>query len=69
MVFIGHIISGDGIYIYRSKEVEGVLKWEKSINMMEIHSFLGLAGYYRRFIKGFSIIATPFTQLTRKAVK
>jgi hypothetical protein len=55
--------------IYRSKEVEGVLKREKSINMMEIHSFLGLAGYYRRFIKGFSTIATPLTQLTRKAVK
>ena len=50
-------------------KVEIVLKWKKSINVTEIWSFLGLAGYYRRFIKGFSTIASPLTKLTRKEVK
>jgi hypothetical protein len=45
-----------------------VLKWERQTNDIEIRSFLGLAGYYRRFIKGFSQIAIPLTKLTRKGV-
>jgi hypothetical protein len=50
-------------------KVEAVLKWEKPTNVTEIQSFLGLAGYYRRFIKGFSTIASPLTKLTRKEVR
>jgi len=46
-----------------------VLKWERPTNMTEIWSFLGLVGYYRRFIEGFSIIASPLTKLTRKEIK
>jgi len=42
---------------------------ERPTNVTKIHSFLGLAGYYRRFIKGFSTIASPITRLTRKEVK
>jgi hypothetical protein len=45
------------------------LKWERPTSVTEIRSFLGLAGYYRRFIEGFSLIATPLTQLTRKNKK
>ena len=48
------------------KKVEVVLKWEKTTNVIEIHSFLEIAVYYRRFTKGFSTIETPLTQLTRK---
>jgi hypothetical protein len=45
------------------------LRWERSTSITKILSFLGLAGYYRRFIEGFSLIATPLTQLTRKNKK
>ena len=45
------------------RKVEVVLKWERPTNMTEIQSFLGLAGYYRRFIEGFSTIASPLTKL------
>ncbi|XP_015943864.2 protein argonaute 7 [Arachis duranensis] len=44
------------------------MEWERSTTIMEVRSFLGLAGYYRRFIKGFSRIALPMTKLTRKEV-
>ena len=47
-------------------KVEAVVKWESSKSATEIRSFVGLAGYYRRFIEGFSKIVAPLTQLTRK---
>jgi len=50
-------------------KVEAVLKWERPTNVIEIQSFLGLAGYYRRFIERFSAIASPLTKLTRKEVR
>ncbi|XP_038683020.1 uncharacterized mitochondrial protein AtMg00860-like [Tripterygium wilfordii] len=48
--------------------VEAVIAWRRPKNVGEIRSFLELAGYYRRFIEGFSRIAAPMTQLTRKDV-
>ena len=48
------------------RKVEVVLKWEKPMNVTEIHSFLRLTGYYRRFIKGFSNIVIPMSRLTQK---
>jgi len=63
--FLGHVISGQGISVYPTK-VEAVLKWERPKTATEIRSFVGLAGYYRRFIKDFSRIVTPLTQLTHK---
>ena len=65
--FLGHMINKDGVAVDPSK-VEAVMKWERPINATEIQSFLGLARYYRRFIKGFSQIAIPLTKLTRKGV-
>ena len=47
-------------------KVEAVINWERPKNASEVRSFLGLAGYYRRFIKGFSQLALPMTRLTRK---
>ena len=46
------------------KKVKVILKWERPINVTEIHSFLRLVGYYRKFIEGFLTIATPLTRLT-----
>ena len=51
------------------KKVEAVMSWERPKSVFEIRSFLGLAGYYRRFIEDFSRIAAPMTRLTQKEVK
>ena len=66
--FLGHVVSVDDIYVDPQK-VEAVANWEQPTTVTEVRSFLGLAGYYRRFIKGFSKIAGPLHCLTRKRVK
>jgi len=63
--FLGHIISGSGIVVDPSK-VEAVSQWDTPKSVKKVRSFLGLAGYYRRFIEGFSKIALSLTQLTCK---
>jgi hypothetical protein len=63
--FLGHIISEGGISVDPSK-VKDVLSWKTSQNVSDIRSFLGLAGYYRRFIEGFSKISQPMTELLEK---
>ncbi|XP_073015225.1 uncharacterized protein [Primulina eburnea] len=65
VLFLGHVISAQGVSVDPNK-VEAVINWPKPTNVSEIRSFLGLAGYYRRFIEGFSRIARPMTQLTQK---
>ena len=66
--FLGHIVSAEGIFVDPQK-VEAILRWEQPQTITEIRSFLGLAGYYRRFVEGFSKIAAPLSRLTRKDVK
>jgi hypothetical protein len=68
VVFLGHVISAEGIFV-DPRKVDAVLKWERPTNVKEIRSFLGLAGYYQRFIEGFSTIASPLTKLTHKEVR
>lgn len=61
--FIGHVISCGGIVVDPAK-VDAMLQWETHKSITEIRSFLGLAGYYRRFIEVFSKLALTLTQLT-----
>nr|GEX20881.1 putative reverse transcriptase domain-containing protein [Tanacetum cinerariifolium] len=63
--FLGHVVNREGIHVDPSK-VESVKNWKTPESPIEIRSFLGLAGYYRRFIENFSKIAKPLTQLTQK---
>ncbi|KAA3461873.1 Transposon Ty3-G Gag-Pol polyprotein [Gossypium australe] len=66
--FLGHIVSGDGIRVDPNK-ISAIVDWKPPRNVSEVRSFLGLATYYRRFVKGFSMIATPMTRLLQKDVK
>ena len=61
-------MSASGVSVDPEK-VEAVMSWERPKSVFEIRSFLGLVGYYRRFIKDFSRLATPMMRLTRKEVK
>ncbi|KAJ9543706.1 LOW QUALITY PROTEIN: hypothetical protein OSB04_023413 [Centaurea solstitialis] len=64
--FLGHIVNREGIKVDPAK-IEAVMNWEIPKAPTEIRSFLGLAGYYRRFIQDFSKIAIPLTRLTKKS--
>ncbi|GJT96245.1 putative reverse transcriptase domain-containing protein [Tanacetum coccineum] len=66
--FLGHVIDGQGIHVDPAK-IESIKDWESPKTPTEIRQFLGLAGYYRRFIEGFSKIAKSMTKLTQKGVK
>jgi hypothetical protein len=66
--FLGHVITRGGIAVDPGK-VRDVLNWEPPTTVSEIQSFLGLAGYYRRFIEGFSKIVKPLTSLLEKDKK
>jgi hypothetical protein len=63
--FLGHVISNGGISVDPAK-VKKLVAWSVPTTVTEIRSFLGLAGYYRRFIEGFSKIAKPMTSLLEK---
>jgi hypothetical protein len=65
--FLGHVITKEGIAINPNK-VQSVLEWPAPKNVKEVRGFLGMAGYYRRFIEGFSKIAGPMTKLLKKNI-
>ena len=68
VAFLGHVISVEGVSV-DPKKIEAVVNWKTPKDVSEVRSFLGLAGYYRKFVEGFSKIAAPLTKLTRKDVK
>ncbi|XP_073120798.1 uncharacterized mitochondrial protein AtMg00860-like [Henckelia pumila] len=67
VVFFCHIISIDGVFVDPIK-IEAVMNWSRPMTVVDIRSFLGLAGYYRRFIVNFSQLARTLTQLTWKGM-
>ena len=65
MSFLGHIVCKEGIRV-DLKKVESLVHWSRPTNVTEVKSFLGLAIYYRKFVKDFSKMVSPMTKLTRK---
>ncbi|GJS91743.1 putative reverse transcriptase domain-containing protein [Tanacetum coccineum] len=66
--FLGHVINNKGVHVDPTK-VEAIRNWSAPTTPKEVRQFLGLAGYYRRFIEGFSLISKPLTKLTEKNKK
>ena len=66
--FLGHIVSSKGISVDPVK-VEAVANWKRSKTPTEVRSFLGLVGYYHRFMQDFPRIPIPLTRLRRKTEK
>ncbi|GKB06108.1 putative nucleotidyltransferase, ribonuclease H [Tanacetum coccineum] len=63
--FLGHVINREGVHVDPAK-IEAIKNWPVPTSPTEVRQFMGLAGYYRRFIEGFSLIAKPLTKLTQK---
>ena len=68
MSFLGHVVSKDGVMVDPSK-IETVKNWVRPTNVSEIRSFVGLASYHHRFVKGFSSIASQLKNLTKQNVQ
>ena len=68
VAFLGHVISVEGVYV-DPQNIEAIVNWKPPTNVTKIRIFLGLAGYYRKFVEGFSKLAAPLTNLTRKEEK
>ncbi|GJT34839.1 putative reverse transcriptase domain-containing protein [Tanacetum coccineum] len=66
--FLGHVIDRSGVHVDPAK-IEAIKSWAAPTTPTEVRQFLGLAGYYRRFIEGFSLISKPLTKLTQKDKK
>lgn len=63
--YLGDMISGEGVSM-DDKKSESVQRWPTSVNVKGVRGFLGLTGYYRKFIKGYEILPKPLTELLEK---
>ncbi|XP_059290859.1 uncharacterized protein LOC132044383 [Lycium ferocissimum] len=68
VAFLGHIVPNEGIKV-DDRKIEAVKNWPQPTTASKIQNFLGVAGYYQRFVEGFSSIAAPLTKLTQKGAK
>lgn len=66
--YLGHVIFGDGILVDPSK-IKAIMDWPAPTSVIEVRSFMVLAGYYRHFVEGFSRVAHPITSLQHKGKK
>ena len=66
--YLGHIISDEGISV-DPKKIEAIMNWATPRNVTDVRSFMGLVGYYMRFIEGFSKVAHAITSLQKKGIK
>jgi hypothetical protein len=66
--FLGHVVSSAGVSVMKEK-VKAIVEWPPLQNAKEVKAFLGLAGYYRKFVEGFSKIAVPLIELTKDKVE
>jgi len=65
VVFLGHVISKDGIIVDPNK-IEALVNWDRPTNVSDVRSFLGLVGYYRRFVEGFFSYYSSFDTINSK---
>ena len=65
MLYLGHIIGVDGVRVHE-ENIQAIKDWCEPRNVIEIRGFVGICTYYRKFVKGFSQLAAPLTDLTKK---
>jgi hypothetical protein len=64
LLYLGHIISAQGVQVHQEK-IRAIMDWSMPRNVAELRSFFGLCNYYRWFVRGFSKLGAPLTDLTK----